>query len=99
MTQAISWTLRLKEKMEKGNREYGPIEESKDKPKATDAEVADFFIRHIKNPCEVKISPSEVRNIREFYLREASRILEAMTDPVAQEKLQETIKRFSSRDA
>lgn len=75
---------------------YSPTEESEDRPKATDAKVAEFFIRHIENPCEVEISPGEVGNIREFYLREANRILETMTDPVAQEKLKEAVERFSS---
>ena len=45
--------------------------------KATDQELADFFIFHIENPC---VEPRTGLNIREFYIKEAKRAITTFSD-------------------
>lgn len=61
---------------------------------APDRETADFLIGHINNPCEVEVYPGHTENLRDFYLREAERILPTMTDPVAQNDLQAKVNQY-----
>ena len=67
-----------------------PIEEPK-KP-ATDAEIAEFLLQHLANPCE---DPRNGINIRHFYIEEANRVLETMPDSETKRQLQELVRACS----
>lgn len=58
--------------------------------KLTDIEIAMFFIRHIDNPCE----DSDGNNIRDFYLREAKKILDRFANPFAKQLLEDKIRQY-----
>jgi hypothetical protein len=65
---------------------------------ATDEEIVTFLIGHIDKPCEVNVG-EEVKNIREFYIREAERLLdentkEKITDPEQIERLRKKIQEY-----
>ena len=60
---------------------------------ATDAELAQFLILHIDDPCGVEVA-GEPLTLRDFYLREAERALDQMTDPTARERLQNKIRQY-----
>ncbi len=62
--------------------------------KASDIELADFFVKHIENPCGVEIEKGKMANIRPFYIREAKKVLENMTNPFAIELLERKIKEY-----
>ncbi|MBU3934702.1 hypothetical protein KKC00_01930 [Patescibacteria group bacterium] len=47
--------------------------------RATDEEIVTLLSEHIDNPCEVIIG-EEVHNIRDFYVREAERLLDENTE-------------------
>jgi len=61
--------------------------------KGSDIEIANFFIKHIDNPCGVKIN-GKIENIRTFYIREAKKALEKMTNPFAIELLKKKIQEY-----
>lgn len=61
-------------------------------PGASDSEVAAFFAQHLDKPCEVEVAPGDIRNIREFYLREAKEVLELLANPGARRFLEIKIK-------
>ena len=63
--------------------------------KATDSELAMFFIRHIDNPCEAETASGEIVNIRNFYIEEAKRALLKMTNPDAKKALELKIQEYS----
>ena len=63
--------------------------------KATDSELAMFFIKHIENPCEAETASGEIVNIRSFYIEEAKRVLPKITNPYAKEALELKIKEYS----
>jgi len=67
------------------------MEKQKNNERATDMEYALFLIQHIRKPCE----DLEGNNIRDFYIREAERALETMSNQPAKELLESTIKDFS----
>ena len=80
--------------------EKGPgnnMEPEKIPEKASDMEVAAFFMRHIDEPCEVEVAPGDIRNIRDFYLREAEGMLDRITDPEAKKILQAKISEYRDR--
>lgn len=58
---------------------------------ATDSALAQFLIQHIEHPCQVEVAPSKFQDIRYFYLEEARRALDKMTNPEAKRLLQEKI--------
>jgi len=62
--------------------------------KASDMELAEFLIKHIDNPCTVEVEKGRVENIRSFYIREAKRVLETMTDSVAIDLLKRKIQEY-----
>lgn len=72
----------------------GNIEPEQGPEKATDMEITDFLSEHIDKPCEVEVYPGQVENIRDFYIREAERILPTFVDPEAAKKLQEKINEY-----
>lgn len=59
--------------------------------KASDTEVALFFIQHIGNPCE----DMKGNTIRDFYVREARKALEKMKTPHAKELLEKAIEQYT----
>lgn len=59
--------------------------------KATDMELAEFLIGHIDNPCE----DLQGNNIRDFYIREAKKVLDTMQDLEAKKKLEDAINKYS----
>ncbi|MFH0712608.1 MAG: hypothetical protein V2A55_02030 [Candidatus Jorgensenbacteria bacterium] len=61
-------------------------------------EFAGFLMKHIDNPCEVEVAPGDIGNRRDFYLREAERLLGRMTDPEAKKILQAKIVEYKSPD-
>ena len=68
------------------------------KEKASDIELAAFFIKHIENPCEVEVKDEEKVNIKPFYIREAKKVLKNMTNPFAIELLKKKIKEYERED-
>ena len=62
--------------------------------KASDMEIALFLTRHIDDPCEVEVAPGQLENIRDFYIREAKRLLLKMTNPNAKQLLELKIKEY-----
>ena len=62
--------------------------------KASDIQVAGFFAKHIENPCSVEVEKGKMANIRPFYIREAKKALENMTNPFAIELLEKKIKEY-----
>lgn len=65
---------------------------------STDMEAALFLINHIINPCEVNVSPDKVRNIRQFYLTEAGRILPSLTNEFAKELLLQKVEEYKNKE-
>ena len=63
---------------------------------ATDLELAMFLIGHIDNPCEVEVEHGRTENIREFYIREAEKVLTTMTDPQAKELLESKVQEYKN---
>ncbi len=59
---------------------------------ATDKELACFLIKHIENPC---VEPQTGLNIRNFYIREAQKLIPAFNDYTAIKILEDTIKKYS----
>ena len=57
---------------------------------ATDIELAMGLIQHIEEPCRAPTGD----NIREFYLKEARRVLETMKNSDAKALLQEAVERY-----
>ena len=64
--------------------------------KASDMELASFFIKHIENPCGVEVEKGKIENIRPFYIREAKKALGSMTNPFARELLEKKIKEYDN---
>lgn len=67
------------------------FENFENKEKATDRELALFLIKHINNPCE----DLEGNNIRDFYIREAKKVLETFQDVESKQLLEDVIKKYS----
>lgn len=61
--------------------------------KSSDLETALFLTEHIKNPCEVYVE-GKVENIRNFYIREAERILPKMKNNYAADFLRNIIDEY-----
>ncbi|MBU3934700.1 hypothetical protein KKC00_01920 [Patescibacteria group bacterium] len=66
--------------------------------RATDEEIVTLLSGHIDNPCEVNVG-EEVHNIRDFYIREAERLLdentkEKITDLEQIERLKKKIQEY-----
>ena len=61
---------------------------------ATDLEIALFLIGHIDNPCEGEVSAGQIENIRDFYIREAERMLSQMESSDAKHLLELKIKEY-----
>ena len=73
-------------------------EEGETVESGTDEEVVTILIEHIDKPCETTVG-GEVRNIREFYIREAERLLDEknkkkITDPEQIERLKKKIQEY-----
>ena len=62
----------------------------------SDLELALFLARHIDSPCEVDVE-GQAYNIRDFYSREARRILPDIDNAIAREILIRKIDQYSSR--
>ena len=62
--------------------------------KASDIQLAGFFVKHIENPCGVEVEKGKIVNIRPFYIREAKKALGNMTNPFAIELLERKIKEY-----
>ena len=78
----------MKEKMEI------PEKSKQEKPEVTDMELALFYSTHIDNPCVAEVEPGKFENIREFYLREAKRVLLKIEEPNAKRFLELKIKQY-----
>ncbi len=61
--------------------------------KALDSEVVAMLSYHIDNPCKVGVDGEE-KNIRDFYIREAEKILPYFKNPWAKEALQSKIEQY-----
>lgn len=61
----------------------------------SDSELAIFLLGHIENPCTVEVAPGIVKNIRNFYLREAERLIPGMTNPDIIELLKDKIREYA----
>jgi len=68
----------------------------KKEEKANDIELAEFLVKHIDNPCTVELENGRIENIRPFYIREAKKALENMTDPVAIDLLKRKIQDYEN---
>jgi hypothetical protein len=66
------------------------IDNFEKKEKATDMELAVFLAYHIDNPCE----DLSGNNIRDFYVREAKRVLENFQDAEAKKLLIDVIQKY-----
>ncbi len=73
------------------------IPENKIEKRASDAKLTEFLSFHIDNPCETQLYDGQVVNIRDFYIREAERILPTFTDMEAKKKLQEKIDQYRNK--
>ena len=70
------------------------MEKENNLEKATDMEVVFFYEFHIENPCEVEVD-GKIKNIREFYLREArENVLPTLTNPFAKKYLEDLINKY-----
>ncbi|MEK6912850.1 MAG: hypothetical protein AABX26_02745 [Nanoarchaeota archaeon] len=58
-----------------------------------DTEVVAFLAGHIDNPCFTIVNGRK-ETIRDFYLREAERVLPQLTNPYAIELLQSKIREY-----
>lgn len=67
------------------------MENIEENQKATDMEMALFLAGHIKNPCE----DLQGHNIRDFYIREAKKIMKSFKDTEAKKLLEDIIKIYS----
>lgn len=61
---------------------------------ASDLEIALFLAEHIKNPCGILVG-SEEKNIREFYIREAKRVIKNMGREGPKNYLQSIVNQYS----
>jgi len=66
--------------------------------RATNEEVVTFLIGHIDKPCEVRVG-EKIYNIRDFYIREAERLLDPnnekrLTDSKQIERLEKKIREY-----
>ncbi|MFH1064367.1 MAG: hypothetical protein V1729_04765 [Candidatus Woesearchaeota archaeon] len=59
-----------------------------------DSEIALFLLSHIHNPC---VAPGTGSNIREFYIREAERLIETFKDPGAKMILEDSIDLYTNK--
>lgn len=53
----------------------------------TDQKIADFFVRHLQDPCECPEG-----NIGEFYIREAGKVILTFSNEEAIEQLSQAIR-------
>ena len=83
--------------LKENDKKDQPIPEGLDLTKATDMEAVSFFSFHIDNPCEAEVSPGEMKNIRDFYIREAEKTLEKMTNPFAIQILEDKIREYKEK--
>jgi len=65
---------------------------------ASDEEIVSFLIGHINEPCEVDVG-DKTHNIRDFYIREAERLLDGsnekrLIDPEQIERLKKKIQEY-----
>lgn len=60
--------------------------------KATDQELANFLIYHIENPC---VDLQTRLNIKDFYVREAKRVIGTFNDLNARTFLEKNIRKYS----
>jgi hypothetical protein len=61
--------------------------------KALDIELALFLIKHIEEPC---IEPQTKSNIRDFYIRQAKKLIKEFENPFATDLLNQKIQEYSS---
>lgn len=73
-----------------------PKELEKPSVRASDMELALFFMTHIDSPCEAEIESGRKENIRKFYVREATKALKNMTNSTARRLLEEKIEEYSN---
>jgi len=65
---------------------------------ATDIQLVTFLIEHIENPCTVDVGneqEKDIRDIRYFYIEEAKKALEKITNPYAKELLEKEIEKYN----
>jgi len=58
----------------------------------SDVETALFFKKNIENPC---VNLIDVKNSREFYIKEAKQVIKSFTHIYAKSFLEEEIKKYS----
>lgn len=63
--------------------------------RASDMEAVSFLNSHIDNPCGVEVSPGRTENIREFYIREANKLLPNLSNPHAKRLLEMKIEEYT----
>ncbi len=61
-------------------------------------ELVFFLIEHINNPCEVEVGEAQRANLRDFYLREAERVLPTINDLTARELLKAKINEYREKE-
>jgi len=64
-----------------------------EKDKITDMELALRLAEHIEKPCEVEVHGRR-ENIRNFYIREAEKILPTLKEEHAKEFLQSIMRKY-----
>jgi len=73
------------------NKFYLIMKNFEKKEKATDMELVQFLIGHINNPCE----DSHGNNLRDFYIKEAKKVLDKIQDLEAKKTLEDIIQKYS----
>jgi len=59
----------------------------------TDMDIVLSLVRHIENPCTVEVN-GETKNILDFYLREARRILPDLENSYARNLLESVVESY-----
>jgi len=59
----------------------------------TDIELAMKIAQHIEKPCEVEVR-GEKKNIRDFYMREAEKILPTLKEEYARDFLESIMRKY-----
>ena len=60
-------------------------------------ELALFLMGHIDNPCEAEVEPGVRENIRDFYMREAEKVIKTMPNANAKDLLEGKINEYKKQ--
>lgn len=66
---------------------------------ASDREIVDLLIEHIKNPCKVELAQGKIANIRDFYIREANRLIPTLNNEDERARIEDVIKKYSGQES